>query len=228
MSEKKVVKRKKFNFLRFIIFIFILFVIIISFIKLLKEPIKNIIIVGNNLVSDEEIIEISNLEKYPSFIKTMNSKVCKKVKKLDLIKECELTKKWGYIVEINVVENKILYQKRSTNEYILENGKTINENDLLEGIPVLINYVPDEIEAKLIEELGLIDLDIIKKISEIEYDPTTYDSQRFILYMIDGNMVYITLTKADNLNKYNEIKKELEGKSGILYLDSGNYFEIKE
>ena len=46
--------------------------------------------------------------------------------------------------------------------------------------------------------------------------------------MSDGNMVYITLPKAENLNKYNEIKKELEGKKGILYLDSGNYFEIKE
>ena len=28
--------------------------------------------------------------------------------------------------------------------------------------------------------------------------------------------------------KYIEIKKQLEGKKGILYLDSGNYFEIKE
>ena len=46
--------------------------------------------------------------------------------------------------------------------------------------------------------------------------------------MNDGNMVYITLTKTESLNKYNDIKKELEGKSGILYLDSGNYFEIKE
>lgn len=228
MGEKKVVKRRKFNFLRFIIFIFILSIIVVSFINLLREPIKNIIVIGNILVSDEEIIEAGNIEKYPSFIKTMNNKVCKKIEKLDLIKDCRITKKWGYIVEINVVENKILFQKRGTNEYILENGKKINENKSLEGVPLLINYVPDEVETKLIQELGLIDLDIIEKISEIEYDPTTYDTQRFILYMNDSNMVYITLTKADNLNKYNEIKKELEGKSGILYLDSGNYFEIKE
>ena len=228
MDEKKVVKRKKFNFLRFIIFIIILVVIVFLFTNLLKQPIKNIIVVGNNLVTDEEIIETARLEKYPSFIKTTNGKVCKKIKKIDLIKECELVKKWGYVVEINIVENKILFQKRNTNEFILENGEKINHNDKLEGVPVLINYVPDEIEIKLIEELGLIDLDVIEKISEIEYDPTTYDTQRFILYMNDGNMVYITLTKAESLNKYNEIKKELEGKNGILYLDSGNYFEIKE
>ena len=228
MTEKKIIKRKKFNFLKFIIFILILSVFGYLFINLLKQPIKNIIVSGNNLLSDEVIIETASLEKYPSFIKTMNHKVCKKIEKLDLVKECKIVKKWGYIVEIDIIENKILYQKRSTNEFILENGKKILENELIEGVPLLINYVPDEIEAKLIEELSLIDLDIIEKISEIEYSPTTYDTQRFILYMNDSNMVYITLTKTENLNKYNEIKKELEGKNGILYLDSGNYFEIKE
>ena len=228
MSEKKVVKRRKFNFFRFLVFIIVLVGFGFLFVNLMKQPIKNIIVVGNNLLSDETIIETAALEKYPSFIKTMNHKVCKKVEKLDLVKECKLIKKWGYIVELDITENKILYQKRSTNEYILEDGKKITENKLLEGVPVLINYIPDEIESKLIEELGLINLDIIEKISEIEYDPTTYDSQRFILYMNDGNMVYITLTKTESLNKYNEIKKELEGKNGILYLDSGNYFEIKE
>ena len=228
MEEKKVVKRRKFNFLRFIIFLLILTGFIYLFINLLKQPIKNIIITGNNLLSDEIIIETASLEKYPSFIKTTNHRVCKKIEKLDLVKECEFVKKWGYVVEINIVENKILFQKRNTNEYILENGDKINENKSLEGVPVLINYVPDEIETKLIEELGLINLDIIEKVSEIEYDPTTYDTQRFILYMNDGNMVYITLTKTESLNKYNDIKKELEGKNGILYLDSGNYFEIKE
>ncbi len=228
MEKKKVVKRRKFNFLRFIVFLLILSIFIYLFINLLKQPIKNIIITGNNLLSDETIIETASLEKYPSFIKTMNHKVCKKIDKLDLVKECKLTKKWGYIVEINIVENKVLFQKRSTNEYILENGKKINNNESLEAVPVLINYVPDEVETKLIEELGLINLDIIEKISEIEYDPTSYDTQRFILYMNDGNMVYITLTKTESLNKYNDIKKELEGKNGILYLDSGNYLEVKE
>jgi hypothetical protein len=46
--------------------------------------------------------------------------------------------------------------------------------------------------------------------------------------MNDQIYVYITLTKIDVLNNYNEITKELEGKKGILYLDSGNHFEIIE
>ena len=46
--------------------------------------------------------------------------------------------------------------------------------------------------------------------------------------MNDDNYVYITLTKLDLINKYNETLEQLEGKKGILYLDSGNYFKIKE
>ena len=46
--------------------------------------------------------------------------------------------------------------------------------------------------------------------------------------MNDGNYIYITLTKIKRLNKYNEIKEEMNGKKGIIYLDSGNYVEVKD
>ena len=72
------------------------------------------------------------------------------------------------------------------------------------------------------------DMEVLKKISEIKYDPNEYDEDRFLLYMNDQNYVYVTLTKFDLLDKYNETVKKLNGKKGILYLDSGNYFEIKE
>lgn len=46
--------------------------------------------------------------------------------------------------------------------------------------------------------------------------------------MNDGNYVYITTTRLDNINKYENVLLELEGKKGIIYLDSGNHFEILE
>ena len=45
--------------------------------------------------------------------------------------------------------------------------------------------------------------------------------------MVDQNYVYITLPKITKINKYNSIIKELEDKKGIIYLDSGDYVEIK-
>ena len=66
------------------------------------------------------------------------------------------------------------------------------------------------------------------KISDIEYVPNDYDKDRFLLYMDDGNMVYLTLTKFKQIEYYNDVLEQLEGRKGILYLDSGNHFQIKE
>ena len=72
-----------------------------------------------------------------------------------------------------------------------------------------------------------IDKDILLKISHIEYSPNEVDKERFLLYMTDANYVYITLSKIEKINKYNSIVQELENKKGIIYLDSGDYVEIK-
>ena len=34
------------------------------------------------------------------------------------------------------------------------------------------------------------------------------------------------IVKFKSLNKYDEMVTKFEGKTGVLYLDSGNYFEI--
>ena len=80
---------------------------------------------------------------------------------------------------------------------------------------------------QIVNKYILLDNKVKQKISEIKYDPNTIDEDRFFLYMNDGNYVYITLTKMELLNKYNDAITKLEGKKGTLYLDSGNYFEIR-
>ncbi len=224
----KKVKRRKFNIKKFGLFIFFLLCIIIGIYYLLKMPIKNIIISGTYYLSDELIIEASGIENYPSFIKTTKTSLEKKLKTIDIIKDVQIHKKWGGILEIEVTEKKILFVERSTGKYILEDKTEEDLTYQINGIPTLINFVVDDIKDKLIEKLSEVDYEVITKISEIEYSPTTYDEERFILYMNDENTVYITLNKIDEFKKYIEIKKQLEGKKGILYLDSGNYFEIKE
>lgn len=228
MSDTKKVKKKKFNLLKFLVFLLFLYIIINLFIKLYKVPIKNIIILNNNYLSDDMIIEVAELEKYPSYLKSTSSSICKKIKKIELVEDCKVKKKLDYRVEISIIEKKILYKMRSNNKYILNDGGSLDSDIEYSGVPVLINYVTDEIFTKLNRKFSKLDKEVLMKISEIEYSPSTYDKERFILYMIDKNMVYITLSSADKLNKYNEIKKELERHSGILYLDSGNYFEIKD
>ncbi len=223
----KKVKKKKINFLK--VFIFILILVILFFVVkyLLGVKTKNIIILNNNYYTDEEIIEAANIEKYPEFILLNKNRVRNKIKKLDLVEEAKITKKKGYVLEIDVKEKKILYLKRSTNEYILSDKTSISLENI-HGVPTLINFLEEDTENKFIEYFSNIDSKIISLISEIEYSKTNYDSERFLLYMNDGNEVYTTISKLDKLNKYESIVTKLNGKRGILYLDSGNYLEVKE
>ena len=223
---KKRVKRK-FNPLKFLSFI--AFIIICYFLTMYLFDIKtkNIIVLNNNYYSDEKIIETAGIEKYPKFILLNTNKIKKKLLKLDLIENATIKKKWNFVLELTIKEKKILYLVRSENKYRLSDNKLYDIDDVL-SVPTLINYVPESNEKKFVEAFKNIDNNIISMISEIEYSKTSYDSDRFLLYMNDGKMVYVTTTKLKSLNKYVDIVKKLENKKGILYLDSGNYFEIKE
>ena len=100
--------------------------------------------------------------------------------------------------------------------------------DLEFRVPRLVNYTPDKKYSSLIENMKSVDKSILGKISEISYQPNEFDKDRFLLLMDDGNSVYLTLTKFEMINYYNEVLGQLEGRRGILYLDSGNHFKIME
>lgn len=219
--------RRKFNFGKFILFILIIFIIYFGMKYLFSIKIKNIIIVNNNYYSDEEIIEKAGIENYPEFITLSRKKIKNKLSTLDLIEDVEIKKEFGFILRITIKEKKILYHIRSNNEYRVSDNKNYSLDNVT-GVPTLINYVPEEVEKKFINKFKDIDSNIINMISEIEYNKTSYDSERFLLYMNDGNEVYITVARTNLLNKYVEIVTKLDNKKGILYLDSGNYFEIKK
>lgn len=223
--QKKI--KKKFNFKKFVFFIIFIFLLYMSISYLISIKTKNIIILSNNYYSDDDIIYTAEIEDYPKFILLNRNKIKDKLMKLDLIEDVTIKKKIGFKLEINVKEKKILYYIRSTNLYKLSDNNNYDLNNVI-GVPTLINYIPEDIEKSFVEKLSNVDSSILDMISEIEYSKTTYDDKRFLLYMNDGNMVYITVSKAELLNKYVEIIKKVDNKKGILYLDSGNYFEIKE
>lgn len=223
---KKRVKRK-FNFGRFILFILTICLIYFAVKYLLSINTKNILIVNNNYYSDEKIIETAKIENYPKFITLSKKKIISELESLDLIEKVEVKKEFGFKLRITVYEKKILYYVRSTNDYKVSDNKNYNLDNIT-GVPTLINYVPEDVEKRFINKFKEIDTNIIDMISEIEYSKTSYDNERFKLYMNDGNEVYITVLRTNLLNKYVDIVSKLDNKKGILYLDSGNYFEIKK
>ena len=94
---------------------------------------------------------------------------------------------------------------------------------------VLVSDIQDKkLYDKLVNKFKKVNDNTYQSISEIKYDPNDIDKERFLLSMNDGNYVYVTMSKFDNINDYLEISKTLGTKNGILYLDYGNYFVPKE
>ena len=120
----------------------------------------------------------------------------------------------------------MLVKNKLDNTIYLANLEKITDDNKVIGIPTLINDVPSDILNKFLEKLNKIDPSILSKISEISYKPNEYDKDLFLVLMNDGNYVYITTTKLSNIDKYESVLIQLEGKKGIIYLDSGNHFEI--
>ena len=227
MATKKIkvkVKTKKLNLARTITFICILLCIIFSVAYLLHLPVKNIYITGNNIIKDKEIIEQSGLEKYPPFINTYFMNLKNKILKNDYIKNIKIKRKIFNKIYIEVEEYKpvAIYKDK----IILSNKKQVKNNNSFEYLPYVANNI-DSIYDEFVKSFSKVDNNVLAKISHIEYSPNEVDKERFILYMIDSNYVYITLTKISKVNKYNSILKELDNKKGIIYLDSGDYVEIK-
>ena len=128
-------------------------------------------------------------------------------------------------ITIEIEENLPLFYYVPNKKTILKDGTETESNF---SVPTLVNYVPNKVYTSFIKEMEYIDYEIVKRISEIKYDPNEVDEERFLITMSDGNYVYLTLNKFNKINHYVEIIKEFNNKKGILYLDSGEYFKVFE
>lgn len=221
-KKKRVLKIKNI-----LIFFIVILIIGLTVYYAFKMPIKNIYISGNDILSDDVIINESKLVYYPSFLLTSSRDVVNILKKDDYIRDVSVGKKLGNVIDIKVLEYKPIAIFSSDNKLILSSGKIVNNVYNVSDVPVLNNNVDSKIFSEFVKRFGQVDSNILRQVSQIEYSPVSVDKMRFLLYMDDGNSVYITLTKIKKLNKYNKIRDKMGNKKGIIYLDSGDYVDVK-
>ena len=225
MKKKKVIERKiKWKVLLKIFFL--LFGVGLLFFYLMNVKTKHIVISGNSLVSDNEIIITAGFKNYPYLFRVSNKEIKERLESIPLLKNIKVQKSLLGTLTIYVEETKPLFYNRNNDRLVLSDGKEVT-SAILDGVPTLINYVPDTLYDRLVEELASIDKNVLTLISEIEYQPwqsndVMIDDTRFFLRMTDGNSVYVNLINLQKLNTYIEIFASLENKKGILYLDSSS------
>ena len=227
---KKVVKKTKIKLLNILLVLICIAGISYGIYYSFQKPIKNIVIKNTNYLNDDYIIELAGIKHYPTFLLTRSNKIKKDISKSNYIDKVKVSKKYGFKLYIEVYESNALFFDMNKNKYVLENNNLIGTEDIYTNyrVPRLLNYVPDTKYESFIKNMGKIDKNVLSKISDIEYKPNDYDKDRFLLYMDDGNMVYLTLTKFKAINHYIEVLAQLENHKGVLYLDNGNHFKIME
>ena len=94
MEKKGKKKKRKFRiFLLVIIGLLIFsFVLILLGAYVFKVPIKSVIVHGNNIVSDELILENTDLDKEQNFFLTSSRDIEDNVKQIPLVKEVKVRK----------------------------------------------------------------------------------------------------------------------------------------
>ena len=227
---KRLVKKARIKFVNIFKILIVLTVIAVATYFILNIPIKNIIIKNTNYLNDDYILELADIKQYPNYFKYSNQKIVKSLITSKYIKSAKVKRKFFNVLEITIKENKPLFYRDSDRKIVFNNKESISqdENNFIFRVPRLLNYVPNNIYDEFLKGMDSIHDDTLSRISDISYNPNDIDKERFLLYMDDGNMVYLTLTKFKAINYYNTVLEQLENRKGILYLDNGNHFQIRE
>ncbi|MBR3523072.1 MAG: FtsQ-type POTRA domain-containing protein [Bacilli bacterium] len=217
-------KIQHLNYKKIAVIGIIIFLSLLVFLKLANTKIKNIEVNGNNILSEQEIIDLAGIRNYPNSFAHSSHNIKKKLEKniyIDhvKVKKSNLLKK----VTITVYENRPLYFYGPENQTILSDGKHVLDTF---NVPVLVNQVPEDILKKFTTKLNNINDEVLIRINEIRYTPNEVDDTLFIFSMNDGNYIYINTYNLNKLNDYLSMLKTFNNKKGILHLDSGDYFEI--
>ena len=72
------------------ILLFIISFLGFSVYYIVMMPIRNIYIIGNNIISDEIIIEEAKIDSYPSFLLTSSAKIKNNIKKNKYVEDVML------------------------------------------------------------------------------------------------------------------------------------------
>ena len=226
MEKGKEKTKKKINKKGLLVVLLSLYLIIMLFLYVWKLPVKTIIVNGNSIVTDSDIIASSEIDNNTKLITLSLNNLKKKLLDIPFIESVEVKKSIDGTLTINVTEVKVLFYNKLNDSYVLSNQKETKNLPKVLGLPTLNNYVPSDKYENLINKMSKIDVNTLYLISEIEYSPdikndVTIDANRFLLRMNDGNIVYINLANFDNLENYQKIFTTLDGK-GVLTLDSNS------
>src|SRR5699024_4878737 len=124
-------RKKKAN--RRLLFYLSIFFILISIIVYLQSPfshVKEIVINGNNILTEEQVIELSQLNQDVNIWTINQSDLKQRLEDIAVIKTATIVKKYPWTLKITINEHFLIGYLNDKDKYspILENGNVLMEN----------------------------------------------------------------------------------------------------
>lgn len=228
-NERK--QRSNRRLIFYLSFFFILLAAVVYFQSPLSY-IKMVEVVGNSYISEELIIDRSQIDGETSYWGINYKNIENDIKSLTEIKDVIVTRKFPNTILIEVKEySRVAYLVINGHYYpILETGEILEampSNYFPNDAPFLMDWNTDNELAEMAAELSKLPESIINRISEIYYTPVEADPLRITLFMNDGFKVSSSIRHFSNrIQPYPTIVKELDPNvRGIIHMKMNPYFE---
>lgn len=230
LRQVKIKKRKRRN-RKILRFLLIVLVVLLTVFYLVSDvsKVKSLTVKNNIHYSDDQILEIANLDYDSSYVLTLGLWVNYQLEKDPLIKDSKLKKDLYGGFTITVEEEKVIGYLMNDPKLLLIQGKGTYEieNISLKNIPRIGEFTSDQLK-ELNKAFESVDSSVLTMISEILPHSETYNSDMVMLIMNDGNRVISGFDGVYLINRYKNILPQLNGSHVCLFMDELSGSIIKQ
>ncbi len=231
---KKVRKKRGNKKLLWLLTLFFTILLVVLFLRSPLNQIHEIIINGNHLVTDNQILHTAGLELDMPYLGVDEDEVVEKIRQLSAVSEVKIEKHFPGVIILQIKEHErvaFLLKDNGLLIPVLENGTTLPLDEDWSGMidrPIIRDNINSNRLKQLAAQLYQLDDRVLSRISEIGIDEQENDPDRLQLFMKDGFQVKTSITDfAENMSWYPSFVHYLnqEGKNaGIVTLLEGKWF----
>ncbi|WP_048602580.1 cell division protein FtsQ/DivIB [Rubeoparvulum massiliense] len=222
-------KRKNYRLLFLLLFFFVL-IFVILFLRSPWSKIDTIRIVGNELLTDEEILSYAKLHPGINFFELRTGEVIRLLEELDEVKEVQIKKSFPgkLLLQITEYERVALWKEDGKLYPLLGNGvilKSIDWTSRYVDRPLITTWSDTTLLPELGIKLDRLDEAILQSMSEVILVPTEKEPDRIHIYMRDGNETVTSLRYLEKMQRYLEITSVMGTEKGVIYLLEAAWFQ---
>lgn len=185
---------------------------------------KAIRVTGNELISDQEILDKLNVQVGDRMITNWEGRIEKRVGNivgLDTI-DATIYYKQG-ILNVKVTEKpKIGYIQSETLEVVYADGsrRSVTKDTLksINGLPLFVGFDETLFTESLVNTFAELSSEVLLTISEVHIAPESYDEMNLKLVMNNNYFVYSSISALPLLRSYASIIDRAEPENRCIYL----------